>query len=270
MRFILTGLTLLTLSASVFAESSSLSKARSRYCQEKLSSKHAIQNILKDPKNQLHFMNQGGIFEGGVCWWHSRFTRAAAYLAIFDPAQPKPNREEAKNIILTIRKRKDIVVIPGYRNLIEFSYDWGDEILDKLEDWQKSDSLTRFSWFNGMTKEKDLAPEKLEEKMDDLFERISRGEVVYQMLQMPGIVAHAWLAVGMVKTPFGYYVDAIDSNAPGQVVRFTYIKGTSKMDYTIDYRNTGYTFVPYTGHTKEERKLRRKLYKECGQSLDEE
>lgn len=270
MRFLLTGLTLLTLSASAFAEPSTLSRARSRYCQEKLASKYSIQNILKDPKNQLHFINQGGVFEGGVCWWHSRFVRAAAYLAIFDPAQPKPNREEAKEIISTIRKRKDVVVIPGYRNLFEFSLAWGDEILDKLEDWQKSDGLTKFSWFKGLTKENDVAPEKLENIMDELFERISNGEVVYQMLQMPGIVAHAWLAVGMQKTPFGYTIDAVDSNAPGQVLKFSYVKGSTNLTYAIDYRNTGYTFVPYTGQTKEERKLRKKLYQECGQPMDEE
>lgn len=267
MRFLLSGLTLLTLSASVFAEPSSLTKARSRYCQEKLSSKHSIQRILANPMNQLSFQNQGGLLEGGVCWWHSRFTRAAAYLAIFDPEQPKPNREEAKEIINTIRKRKDIVVIPGYRNLYEFSLAYGDEILDKLEDWQKSDSLTKFSWFNGMTKEKDLKPEKLERKMDELFERISKGEAVYQMLQMPGIVAHAWIAVGMEKTTNGYIVHAIDSNAPAQVVQFPYYKGSSRLDYVLI---PGYTFVPYTGQTKEERKLRKKLNEECGYSTDEE
>jgi hypothetical protein len=266
MRFLLIGLTFLTFNVSVYAEANSLTKARARYCQEKLSSKHSIQRILSNPMNHLSFQNQGGLLEGGVCWWHSRFTRAAAYLAIFDPAQPKPNQEEAKEIINTIRKRKDVVVIPGYRNLYEFSLEWGEEILDKLEDWQKSDSLTRFSWFNGMTKEKDLDPEKLEKKMDELFERISNGEAVYQMLQMPGIVAHAWIAIGMEKTASGYLVHAIDSNAPGQVIQFPYFKGSSRLDYILI---PGHTLVPYTGHTKEERKLRKKLNQECGRSFDE-
>lgn len=266
MRFILSGLTLLTLSASLFAENSSLDRARERYCKEKLSSKHSIQQILTDPRNQLHFYNQGGLLNGGVCWWHSRFVRAAAYLAIFDPAQPKPNQEAAKEIINTIRKRKDIVVIPGYRNLYEFSVDWGNEILDKLEDWQRSDGLMKFSWFKGLTKDGEVSPEILEQKMDDLYERISRGEVVYQMLQMPGITAHAWLAIGMEKTFNGYVIHAIDSNAPGVVVRFPYYKGTTKIDYVLI---PGYSFVPYDGNVKEERKLRKKLYKECDQTLEE-
>ncbi len=266
MRLFLTGLTLLTLSASLFAEPSSLNKARAKYCQEKLSSKHSIQQILTDPRNQLHFYNQGGVLNGGVCWWHSRFIRAAAYLAIFDPAQAKPNLEEAKKIIHTIRQRKDIVVIPGYRNLYEFSIDWGNEILDKLEDWQKSDGLMKFSWFKGLTRDEEVSAEKLSEKMDDLFERISRGEVVYQMLQMPGIVAHAWLAIGMEKTYNGYVIHAIDSNAPGEVVRFPYYKGTTKIDYVLI---PGLTFVPYDGNVKEERKLRKKLYKECDQTLED-
>lgn len=260
MRSLLPLLTLLAFSASSFAETASLKRARARFCSEKLSSELSVQNVLRNPMNQLHFYNQGGLFNGGVCWWHSRFIRAAAYLAIYDPSQPKPGREEAKEIINTIRKRKDIVVIPGYRNLYEFSIDWGQEILDKLEDWQRSDGLMKFSWFKGLTRDEEVSPEKLEQKMDDLYERVSRGEVVYQMLQMPGIVAHAWLAIGMQKTTSGYVIEAVDSNAPGQVVRFPYYKGTTQIDYVLI---PGHSFVPYDGNVSEEKKLRKKLIKEC-------
>lgn len=266
MRSFLTGLALLTLASNVFAEPESLSSARRSFCEKRLQSKHSIQLFLSYPENQLAFMNGDGFFDQGTCWWHSRFTRAAAYLAIFNPSAPKPTQEETEEIILRIRKRAGIVVIPGYRNLREFSLNRRnrDLIQRKLDDWQKSDTLTRFSWFNGMTKQKDLEPEKLEQKMDELYERVSRGEAVYQMLQMPGIMAHSWIVVGMERTWDGYNVHAIDSNAPGAVIPFPYVRGTSRMNYA----DTGLTFVPHTGHTKEERKLREKLNRECKQFLN--
>lgn len=251
-------------SSFAFASLEASPTAKQKFCEERLSSKYAVQQVVSRYQNQLSLMNQGGLFNGGVCWWHSRFTRAAAYLAVFDPSLPRPSDDEAKKIIDHIRKRKGMVVVPGFRNLWEFSLYYQKEILNKLEDWQRSDGLFKLSWVKGMMKEKDIAPEKLEKKMDDLFARVQNGEVVYQMLQIPGIMAHSWLVVGMTRTNYGYNVIAVDSNAPGDALIFPYYRGETR----IEYADTGMSFVPYDGNVNEERKLRKKMENACANIID--
>lgn len=246
-------------SSFAFASLQASPEAKQKFCEERLSSKDAVQRLVSRYQNQLSLMNQGGLFNGGVCWWHSRFTRAAAYLAVFDPTLPRPSEKDAKKIIEHIRKRKGMIVVPGFRNLWEFSLYYQNEILSKLEDWQRSDGLFKLSWVKGMLKEKDLDPVKLENKMDELYERVRNGEVVYQMLQIPGIMAHSWLVVGMNRTYSGYNVIAVDSNAPGDAIIFPYYRGDSR----IAYGDTGMTFVPYDGNVSEERKLRKAMEQAC-------
>jgi hypothetical protein len=257
MRSLLLLITLFSLSVA-FARTEPSVAAKKQFCQQRLSSIDGLQQIVAQRDNQLWFENQGGLLGGGVCWWHSRFTRAAAYLALFDPSLPKASAEEAKDIILNIRNRKRVVTVPGYRNLYEFSVDYGDEILGKLQDWQRSDALFKAAWFKGAIREIDIPAEKLSNMMDQLYERVSRGEVVYQMLQMPGIMAHSWLVVGMEKTSSGYEIETVDSNVPGGSSLYKYSRDMKRLDYS--YLTT---FVPYIAQTGEEANLRDKLTDEC-------
>lgn len=234
-------------------------EAKVKFCQERLSSPDALQKIVAQRENQIWFTNQGGIFGSGVCWWHSRFTRAAAYLAVFDPSLPKPSEQEAKRIIHRLRGRKGITVIPGFRNLYDFSMAYGNEILGKLQDWQRSDGLFKASWVKGMTRQADIPAEKLAEKMDELYERVSKGEIVYQMLQMPGIMAHSWLVVGMQKTADGYTLETVDSNFSG-----SYLYRYTRSMKAFNYENI-LTFVPYTSQVDEEENMKEKLLEECQQ-----
>lgn len=253
-NFILLGL-LLSTTTAFGVEATPAAKAK--FCQERLSSPNALQKIVAQRENQIWFTNQGGIFGSGVCWWHSRFTRAAAYLAQFDPSLPKPTEQEAKRIIHRLRGRKGITVIPGFKNLYDFSLAYGDEILGKLQAWQRTDGLLKASWIKGMTRQVDIPAEKLAEMMDQLYERVSRGEVVYQMLQMPGIMAHSWLVVGMQKTADGYNLETTDSNFNG-----THIYRYTRNMKEFDYENIS-TFVPYISHVDEEEKMKEKLLEEC-------
>lgn len=246
---------LLTTSTAFGVEATPAAKAK--FCQDRLSSPNGVQKIVGQRENQIWFTNQGGIFGSGVCWWHSRFTRAAAYLAQFDPSLPKPSEQEAKRIIHRLRGRKGITVIPGYKNLYEFSLAYGDEILGKLQAWQRTDGLLKAAWVKGMTRQVDIPAEKLAEMMDQLYERVSRGEVVYQMLQMPGIMAHSWLVIGMQKTADGYNLETTDSNFNG-----TYVYRYSRNMKEFNYENI-LTFVPYTSQVDEEEKMKEHLLKEC-------
>jgi hypothetical protein len=248
--------TALTLSALPSFALDAAEEAKIKFC-DKRSETNSVQKMLGDYRSSLSFTNQGGMLGGGVCWWHSRFTRNAAYIARFRPDLPKPTDEEAKKIIKAIRKGKAIVEIPGSKDLLEFSYSWGQFILNELEAWQRKDGLLRQQWIRGLSGSTSIKPEAMERRMDELFARIQNGEVVYQKLQLPGVVAHAWLVLSMMPTPTGYTMQVLDSNF-GYPTSFTYERGMTSLEYY------GYgRFVPYTEQTKEEVRLRRILQSEC-------
>lgn len=238
------------------------SPAGKTFCEERLSDDRALQRLITSSGNQIGFNNKGGLFGGGTCWWHSRFTRAAMYLAVFDPSLPKPDLKEAKKLITRIRNRAGMTLIPGYRNLRELSYDFPGEVQDKLNDWQKADGAFKAAWVRGISGAPQVTPEKLSEKMDELYEQVNRGEIVYQMLQMPGITAHAWLVTGMKKLADGYELKVIDSNTGNDT--YFYRSGMTTFNYMGWYR-----FVPYTGQETEERKLREKLTDFCKEKSPE-
>lgn len=253
----LVALSLLASSLSTFAQDDERAKiAKENFCTKRAEA-DSIQEILLNPRATLSFSNQGGLFGGGVCWWHSRFTRNAAYIVRFRPDLPAPTDAEARKIIKSIRSAKKIIEVPGFANLYDFSRSHDDLILRELEAWQRKDGFINQQWVAGLSGSSENRPEALEKKMDDLFARIQAGEVVYQKLQMPGVVAHAWLVLGMTQTSDGYQLLVLDSNTYSPDT-YTYRKGMTSFNYF------GYShFVPYTGKTKEEAKLRRIVAKDC-------
>jgi hypothetical protein len=255
--FLLIGL----LSTQAFAQVAS--EAKIKFCQNRLMTVDGIQKIVGSSYNQLAYPNYGGFLGGGVCWWHSRFTRAAAYLAVFDPSLPKPSYDEAKKIIQSIRDRNQVITIPGYTNLQEFSLDYFREITSKLGDWQRADALLKVAWVKGLSGNSKIKPDNMTSIMDELYKRVLRGEVVYQMLQMPGIMAHAWLVTGMTKLTNGYQLSIVDSNIGNDVYR--YISGDQNINYLLEEESI--PFVPYTGQTGEEEKLKEKLANSCAEII---
>ncbi|MFL5785932.1 MAG: hypothetical protein ACJ76H_15040 [Bacteriovoracaceae bacterium] len=252
------------MSLSALAEIDRASMASKNFCEKRSSDPHALQTLITDYNNQLYFMNEGGLFGGGVCWWHSRFTRSALYLAVFDPSLPKPSDAEAREIIGRIRDRKGITLVPGFKNLRDFSLAYRDEIQHKLNDWQKSDGVLKAAWVQGLSGKPAVDAAQLEKIMDETYERVQKGEVLYQMLQMKGIDSHAWLVVGMEKLSDGYKLTVIDSNTGTDT--FTYQKGMTNFPY-----HGWYSFVPYTHQVKEERKLSNKFSDFCtGKKVKEE
>ncbi len=94
--------------------------------------------------------------------------------------------------------------------------------------------------------------------MDDLYKEINKNNrIVWQKLQFPGIVAHAWLVVRMQKTNTGYTLTVLDSNC--------------KKEYIVYYRNGDITtrvlgypnFVGYTQHLKDFKKISEAQKKYC-------
>ena len=228
---------LVFLTASAFVTSSAL--AADSLCHR--SGADLLEQAV-DPAQRLSFENHGGLFNGGVCWWHSRFQRNALYLAKFRPELQKLSREDTFALIQRLR-HFNVVEFPGYSNLQEFSSDNEDLIQKELEKWQLDDATIGFGWIDGLEgASKYLAPELLKQSMDELFNLVViQKEIVFQKLQIPGITAHAWLVIDMISQGQDYQLKVIDSNYPQEVKTVNYRMG----DTHVEMPYNGWTFIPY-------------------------
>ena len=120
------------------------SQSKDQFCADRSESSFN-KTLLQNELNMMGFANEGGIANGGVCWWHSRFQRNATYLTIYKPSEKKPSKEQAKNIITKIKLAKEVVIIPGFRNFSEFTSTYQSEIQSELNKWQKLDGVVKFN-----------------------------------------------------------------------------------------------------------------------------
>jgi hypothetical protein len=194
--------------------------------------------ILDDTINHLSLTNDGGAFGAGVCWWHSSLTRAAAYLVIFKVNAAKPTSVEARSIIQRLGKMDQVVIIPGFSNLNEFSEAYPGLVLKELESMQTSDILSFDTrGFSGSASNDAVA---MKQQMDRAYtDSAVLKQPVYLMLQKPGVEAHSWIVSDMQKTKDGYLLFVLDSNHLGLHV-WKYINGMKEF---IDEHNV--PFIPY-------------------------
>jgi hypothetical protein len=218
-----------------------------------------VKDLVTNPLNLTSFQNQGGIFNKGVCWWHSRFQRNALYLTIFKPQLPKPTEDEAQSIIWAIRKAEGVVIIPGYAYFSQFSDDYADLIQRELEKWQKADGIIHFAWVKGLAGKSKAKAAKLKERMDELYEEVEgRNTIAFNKLQVPGVTAHAWLVIHMKKEIDGYLLEVLDSNFPKQTMIYKYTEG----DRHFNYFEVNH-FTPYLEKTDEMRKIKKVISRFC-------
>jgi len=217
-----------------------------------------VRSLVVDPPmggpnpNLPGFLNSGGLLGKGVCWWYSRFTRNALYLACFLPDEEPPVRSSARKMAVKLMKAREVVAVPGYGNLRDFSLDYEKEIRRVLENHQLADGVFRFAWINGLSGSSMMAPGKLEAIMDDIHEMSSRG-MVYAKFQTPGLDAHSILVTGMETLPHGYRVRYLDSNHYGERIleygrgdRFLVLEG-------------GMTGIPYPQRGRELERMKKVL-----------
>lgn len=165
--------------------------------------------------NLLGFINSGGLLGKGVCWWHSRFTRNALYLAYFLPGRPKPTEEGAWRIIRVLMAGKAVTAVPGYRCLADFSWDHRKAVQRTLEHQQLIDGILGFAWVNGLTGASTVTGPVMKLLMDRIHRETSFPGIAYVKFQTPGIDAHALLVTGTEPLPDGgYMVRYLDSNLP--------------------------------------------------------
>ncbi|MBI2606775.1 MAG: hypothetical protein HYW49_11920 [Deltaproteobacteria bacterium] len=219
-----------------------------------------FQRMILDPDNRLAFQNDGGLLDGGVCWWHSRFQRAANYLAVFRPDRPKPTEDEAFRLALRLTQMNRVVEIPGYANLYEFSSDFEQVIQERLEFWQAWDGFVNQAWIRGLAGSTHMRAKKMAARMDRLYQEVEGSHrIVFQMLQLKGITSHSWLVAGMTRILNGYQLHVVDSNAPLVTRTFLYRYG----DTTIYSPSFKEYFVPYRGFTRDLRKIFRTIREYC-------
>ena len=237
-------------------------QARAEYCAELQLSQGANRRLSRsDRAYLLAFKNQGGLKNAGICWWHSRFTRNAAYLALYRPDLRKPGARAGRELVTRLREGRQVTEIPGYANLREFSLDFRSDIQVKMEDWQKSEGFLGGHWATGLTGTPSVSETRMAELMDELYARTQTGDTIFQVLQLPGVSTHAWLVTGMRRLNDGYEIDVIESNLPGPT-QYAYKRGMQEFEYL-----SGSIFTPYTQFENEVPRMRKAIAEFCGKSL---
>ena len=238
-------------------QASSIPSSKEDYCarfDESLESKISIQDLSNDEVNRLSMHNNGGLFNGGVCWWHSRFQRNVLYLGIFKPDLPKlATNYELATLIHKIRLGQSIVIIPGYENFEEFTQDFKVQkyIQNELDQWQIYDGVVLGAWIDGLKGSPTIDPSLLSSMMDDLYDYVySQKKIGFLKLQLKGITSHAWLAVAIKQMPSGYDIGYIDSNYPLMTKSYSYKQG----DNSFNVKGYG-NFTPYLEYKHEEERL---------------
>jgi hypothetical protein len=251
LKTIFTTLTVLFLN---HVSATTLPQNKKEFCERFNESGEFTDNILElstDPSNMIAFKNNGGLFNGGVCWWHSRFQRNAFYLTIFRPDLEIPTPLQTKKIIRDIRNGESVVTIPGYHNFSEFTERNKNLIQSELNNWQLFDGIILGKWIDGLRGSTRVEASVLHHLMEDLFDYVSlKKKIAYQKLQIKGITSHAWLVVGVLKTEKGMEIGYIDSNSPKMSKNYTYLNGDTSF-YTKSYGD----FVPYLEFKREEARL---------------
>lgn len=248
------GLTIFSFSS--MAVSASLSKAE--FCSDR-KDKDYVKELALENEGNMSFTNHGGIANGGVCWWHSRFVRKALYLTYYKPELPAPTVDEAVKIIEKIRSGNEVIAIPGVSNFREFSRQYSALIQAELENWQIVDGFIKQSWIVGLSGSHEVKPKNLKKKMDELYNYVVKeNNIAYEKLQIKGITAHAWLVVDMKKVKGGYDLFIIDSNYYNYPIEYNYRDGDTSFTHPF-YGN----FVPYLEQKGEMKKIKKVISKYC-------
>lgn len=213
---------------------------------------------LAQTGNRLSFTNHGGLFNGGVCWWHSRLTRAAQYLAVFDPSQLPVTDDEAYELIQRLRDGRP-VTINGFENLNAFSKVHYRSIQENLENWQISNGGFGFGFIDGLRGSSSVPAAELKSMMDATYSFFTRSQKpVYQVLQLAGVTAHSWLVIDMQPSVNGYVFSVVDSNYHN-LQKWKYANGD------IGFKYFATPFVNYTTKRalKEDTLLSKRLNEAC-------
>jgi len=206
-----------------------------------------VQQYAYDPASRIAVANQGGLFNDGVCWWHSRLQRSALYLATFRPDLPKASYSRGLAIINELARMDRVVVIPGYATFEAFSRDYEREIIKRLEAWQISDGFLGFRWVDGLKGHWRLPAPTLQGIMERIHQFVAlEHRVLFEKLHFDSVASHAYLVIGSRETTGGYDIDVIDSNHPVDTLTIHYLRGQTSL-YTADGHKAVIPYLDYDG-----------------------
>lgn len=229
-----------------------------KHCEDVAADPALFLKKLTQNQNKISFTNHGGLFNGGVCWWHSRLTRNFQYLAVFNPNAPAPTEEEAYRLVKRIRDGK-ATTIPGFNNLYEFSNANYRPVQQNLEDWQISNGGFGLGFLDGLSGSTTVPADELKTLMDEAYTELTQNQKpIFQVLQLPGVTAHAWLLINMIPTKDGYQFEVVDSN-------YLYNQTWTYINTATNFWYGGSSFVNYStrrGRTEEEL-IRKRLGDYC-------
>lgn len=227
--------------------------------------KGGIVSYLETKQSRMAFKNQGGLVNGGVCWWHARLQRSSAYLAEFKPQLPKPDLKAVKTILNDLKKMKTVVEIPGYENFNSFTQAHQKQVQNTLESWQRKDGFINQQWIRGISGKYELAPEAMKEKMAVLYAQfLSSPHPMWVMAQIKGVSSHAFLVLDIFSQPEGLDLKLIDSNYPDEVREVRYVYGQR----FLKHKKEKYSFVPYLGFQKDYQSIHESVRQHCGDILN--
>ncbi len=219
-----------------------------------------ILQLAENKSSRISFKNSGGLFNGGVCWWHSRLQRASIYLARYAPEKELPSKGELKKILKHLKNMDSVVEIPGFSDFGSFTRKYENEVQSMLNQWQKEDGFINQQWIQGLSGRSRLPASKLRQKMDQIFISYKKSPtLVWLMAQIKGVTSHALLLVEMRESAHGYDLGVIDSNSP---LKTKYI-GYNHGDEFLKFDSSSYQFVPYTGFQQDFVKIFTSLNNHC-------
>jgi len=233
-----------------------LSARASEFCSR---SDQDLLSKFEAPENRIAFQNDGGLGNGGVCWWHSRLQRSAIYLTQYAPSKPRPTETEARELVRKLVFFTQVVEIPGYANFSDFSKDFQPVLQKELNNWQLRDGFLYQQWIRGMYGRASMPAATLAKHMDRLYNKFLHSKPgLWVMAQLPGIPSHALLFIGMSKSDTGYHMRLIDSNYPVITRELDYHFG----DRTIQLGDNE-IFTPYPGFQSDLTKIEAALQSYC-------
>ena len=219
-----------------------------------------IVEYLSISANRMAFRNAGGLFNGGVCWWHSRLQRSSAYLVKFAPEKARLNSYQTTLVLRALRDMNRVVEIPGFANFYDFTKANQEQIQSFLNDWQKFDGFFNMQWVRGISGSSKLSSAQMEAQMKKVYDFYKTSPLpVWIMAQIKGVTSHSFLVVNMVSLPRGYDFTVIDSNSPLKTYTLHYQFG----DEAISHTSFKYTFVPYVGFQKDYESIGSALKAHC-------
>ena len=245
-----------------------------RFCAVHKSNSVAKELEEKRYSDTLGFRNPPGTFNTGLCWFHSRYQRAATYLANFRPDLPKPSRARGAALARRIMDLDSVVEIPGYRDLSQFSAMYQDTITGILDRMGTVCFLNPTDCPQRLGDSYNPSAEELQGTMRALYDLMFQQPGQIQFLRTRpdlftgGITrvfgAHSLLvlsiapfrdpdaphAPGMPAAPSGYILKTIDPNFPTDVVTVKYHFGDRTLtwsNYAITYHLAPSTHYEYAG-----------------------